>query len=783
MVRLIKLLIYILTISGSVIASGGEEITRISLIEADTGHEASLRKRTTADRVRPRIGDSLILHAGKSGNYNIEVTESRHSKFGNTVIHGVNASGGKSVMVISENGYITGNLDLHDGKVRVTTDNDGIVTAWREGIDAIALPICDGSIIPLADDTAFIGMASNDLSSETHLAQRRISRAYRETEDVGYPRFETGQSTVTILLYYDDSMSDPLGVADYVLELTNDALRVSGVPVTASIVESLPVSISPSDSNGELIDKMNTAESPFADIAHDRAHANADLQILLRGEKAERGDSCGVAFQGVYLGTHRRSSAEAVVEWRPAGSGWTCSEDAFAHEVGHLLGSRHRRIDHDDEDLHGATSYAWGFSNDYQATIMASIGSGRVRRFSSPLLDCGGQPCGIDISQSKSADNVRAFTNSGPLISANSGTSFSHESIAVGRVLSSQSCDEGEGEFRGTWLRNNSSFDLEMHSQLYQKADGTSQTFSAETTLEPGGYFARGYCTITGEESLIGTTYKATFFRYLHPQTQEVLETARIPWGDGFGEDESIIRAAFTDGGTLEGHPEKLVKVGSEYTVMFTPHSSYELERIDATCDGERIGNDFRVSVREDNCRVEAIFGKVADCFGGPNLNSLSTEQQIQLVYVGLLSRAADAPGLNYWVSDINNGFSIEKLRENIVCCQTEYLEGLGKLDRSELVTSLYQNLFNRSPREEGKAYWVSGGGSGVSADRLVLALINGAGCTDQQALENKAEAASYYTSNYSTYDKTDATRAVSDVDSAAESLEAAKELIDSLGG
>ena len=171
-----------------------------------------------------------------------------------------------------------------------------------------------------------------------------------------------------------------------------------------------------------------------------------------------------------------------------------------------------------------------------------------------------------------------------------------------------------------------------------------------------------------------------------------------------------------------------------------------------------------------------------SNCSSGPNLSSLGAEQQIQLVYVGLLSRAADAPGLNYWINNLNDGFSIEKLRENIVCCQAEYLNGLGNLNRSDLVTSLYQNLFNRSPRDEGKAYWVSGGGSNVSADRLVLALINGAGCTDQYALLNKAEAASYYTSNYTTYDKTEAASAVSDVDSTEASLQAAKDLIDSLG-
>ena len=175
------------------------------------------------------------------------------------------------------------------------------------------------------------------------------------------------------------------------------------------------------------------------------------------------------------------------------------------------------------------------------------------------------------------------------------------------------------------------------------------------------------------------------------------------------------------------------------------------------------------------------VWGASASCSAGPNLSSLSTEEQVQLVYVGLLSRAADSPGLNYWIDDINSGFTIEKLRENIVLFQTEYLEDLGTLLRPDLVPRLYQNLFTRSPDDAGEAYWVSGDGATVAADRLVLALINGAGCTDRKTLTNKAEAASYYTNNYQTYNKTHAINAVKDVDSTDASLAAAKAYVDSI--
>ena len=87
-----------------------------------------------------------------------------------------------------------------------------------------------------------------------------------------------------------------------------------------------------------------------------------------------------------------------------------------------------------------------------------------------------------------------------------------------------------------------------------------------------------------------------------------------------------------------------------------------------------------------------------AECSSVPNLDTLSTEQQIQLVYTGLLSRGADRPGLAYWLDDFANGFTIEKLRENIVLYQREYLEGLGTLSSNDVVEALDQNLFTRAP-------------------------------------------------------------------------------------
>jgi flagellar hook protein FlgE len=125
----------------------------------------------------------------------------------------------------------------------------------------------------------------------------------------------------------------------------------------------------------------------------------------------------------------------------------------------------------------------------------------------------------------------------------------------------------------------------------------------------------------------------------------------------------------------------------------------------------------------------------------------VSISDQIQEIYIGLLGRAAAISGLQYWEAEINQGImTLEQLRANIVNEQPEYINGLGQLDRAQLVEALYVQLFSRHPEASGLDYWVSGGGATVNADQLVLALIAGASPADRETLDGKVAAAQEYT-------------------------------------
>lgn len=160
-----------------------------------------------------------------------------------------------------------------------------------------------------------------------------------------------------------------------------------------------------------------------------------------------------------------------------------------------------------------------------------------------------------------------------------------------------------------------------------------------------------------------------------------------------------------------------------------------------------------------------------------------ATEHAIQQIYIGLLGRSADPEGLAYWAAEIDGGtLTLEELRANIVNEQPEYAAGQGQLTRTQTVEALYQNLFERAADPEGLEYWVNGEGSNVNTDQLVLALIDGAAAADTLVLDNKTEAAIYYTDNTAQADFTiqNATAAVADVDGTSASVAASKAATDS---
>ena len=149
-----------------------------------------------------------------------------------------------------------------------------------------------------------------------------------------------------------------------------------------------------------------------------------------------------------------------------------------------------------------------------------------------------------------------------------------------------------------------------------------------------------------------------------------------------------------------------------------------------------------------------------------------TTATQVQQLYVGLLGRAADQGGLNWWVDQITTGGrTLEDIRASFVT-STEYtnLYGGANTTRADLVTAIYQNLFERTPSAGELNYWVST--DTRPADQLVSAFLQFASAADQTVINNKTFVAQTYTDTAGAgFNATAAASVIANVDGSAASV------------
>lgn len=158
----------------------------------------------------------------------------------------------------------------------------------------------------------------------------------------------------------------------------------------------------------------------------------------------------------------------------------------------------------------------------------------------------------------------------------------------------------------------------------------------------------------------------------------------------------------------------------------------------------------------------------------------MATTQQVQQLYIGLLGRAADQAGLNFWINDIASGHRTLADVQKAFATSPEFAATYGAItDRAALVDAIYVNLFERAPDAAGKAYWV---GTNLTADQLIAGFLEHAAPADRTVLNNKVQVAEVYTAvagGAATFKVADATKVVADVNGTQASVNAA---IGSLG-
>jgi len=117
------------------------------------------------------------------------------------------------------------------------------------------------------------------------------------------------------------------------------------------------------------------------------------------------------------------------------------------------------------------------------------------------------------------------------------------------------------------------------------------------------------------------------------------------------------------------------------------------------------------------------------------------TLEEVAKLYVATFNRAPDKAGLDYWVS--NSALPLSKIAQSFFDqpeTKALYPDGTSNTD---FITSVYQNLFNRTPDTEGLNYWENELNIGsFTKNSFIQAVINGAqnssNSNDADILTNK---------------------------------------------
>lgn len=232
-------------------------------------------------------------------------------------------------------------------------------------------------------------------------------------------------TVIDIMVLYTPDLVTRYGSAQTLVNnlvaLSNQAYIDSKVAITLRAVAIQQVNYTVLNDNGDALDALtDSTDSAFANVSSLRAQYGADLVSLVRPFDQTTAGSCGVGW--VSGGGGRTiitdgSYGFSVVSYGKDthGSSYYCDNYTFTHELGHNMGSAHDRA---NSSSSGAYSYSYGYGIEGTfGTIMSYINP-TIGKFSSPLLDCKGTPCGIAAGKSNSADNAQSLNNTRTFIAS-----------------------------------------------------------------------------------------------------------------------------------------------------------------------------------------------------------------------------------------------------------------------------------------------------------------------------------------------------------------------------
>lgn len=134
------------------------------------------------------------------------------------------------------------------------------------------------------------------------------------------------------------------------------------------------------------------------------------------------------------------------------------------------------------------------------------------------------------------------------------------------------------------------------------------------------------------------------------------------------------------------------------------------------------------------------------------DVDGLQAQEQITAIYVAYYDRAPDPVGLQFWVDQLEGGRSIEQIATDFSSAaetidKYPFFESPGLASGDNFITSIYVNLFGRTPDDAGREFWTNQLESGSTpVGEIILAILEGAqseatgGFPDEETVTNKID-------------------------------------------